>query len=756
MILSDFVSADANVARSINIERDMGDNTSLQQYYLTGKGLEIINRLTSALNGERVSAWSLTGPYGMGKSSFANFLLSLCGPSGEKGTRIAQKMLREKDHKLAKDFQDALAICKSKTKGLFRVAVTSSFEPINRSLSKGLQQAIIRSKLKRGSNKTAFGTLLRKVNKICREELPETLPLLELYREAGRLYRSPVAVLIDEFGKNLEFMARYPAKGDLYILQSLAETEGIYLWVCLHQAFEEYASGLTNTQFKEWGKVQGRFEDISFVESSAQMIQFIGNTLIRRNENPLMNKAVRDWAKAFCAKLKGSQFPGRSYLDVENLERFYPLHPLVALLLPELCLRFAQNDRTLFAFLCSGEPNALPTFLSTQTVDLEAHDLPTFGPERLYDYFLSSATSVTLNRPESQRWIEIHDLIERSRHLEPLCVSILKVIGLLNLFSGPSGFRASAEILSFAFLRPFSSDGLKDKVLKKTLSELIGKGILIYRDYADEYRLWEGTDFDVTSAIRKRKAQLALQPLTEVLENSFPLSPLTASRHSYEKGTLRHFERRWCSLSELRGITPECFSDEVDGLILYCFGKEDSSETLPSHTTKDGRPTVIGYAKCEEQLREMILDVAASKVVLKEASELLRDGVARKEASFRAQVAEDSLRQFVSDIFSPGSAEAVWYANNQVYSIKSDRELSALLSSLCDQAFYNCPIIKNELINRNHLSSAAARARRELIEAMLTHEAEENLGMHGTGPEVAIYRTMFVAERLPQKNISPS
>jgi len=370
--------------------------------------------------------------------------------------------------------------------------------------------------------------------------------------------------------------------------------------------------------------------------------------------------------------------------------------------------------------------------------------------------FFRLQQALTLNRPESQRWIEIHDLIERSRHLEPLCVSILKVIGLLNLFSGPSGFRASAEILSFAFLRPFSSDGLKDKVLKKTLSELIGKGILIYRDYADEYRLWEGTDFDVTSAIRKRKAQLALQPLTEVLENSFPLSPLTASRHSYEKGTLRHFERRWCSLSELRGITPECFSDEVDGLILYCFGKEDSSETLPSHTTKDGRPTVIGYAKCEEQLREMILDVAASKVVLKEASELLRDGVARKEASFRAQVAEDSLRQFVSDIFSPGSAEAVWYANNQVYSIKSDRELSALLSSLCDQAFYNCPIIKNELINRNHLSSAAARARRELIEAMLTHEAEENLGMHGTGPEVAIYRTMFVAERLPQKNISPS
>ncbi len=750
MILSDYVSIDANVARSVNIERDMGDDTNLRQYYLTGKGLEIISRLTSALNGERVSAWSLTGPYGMGKSSFANFLLALCGPSDENDTRIARKMLDEKDHNLAKKLRNALAVYNSKTKGLFRVPVTSSFESINRSLSKGLQQAMIRIKHKHGSNKTAFGKLLHKVNKICREEFIETLLLVELYKEAGRLYRSPVAVFIDEFGKNLEFMARYPAKGDLYILQALAETDDIYLWVCLHQAFEEYASGLTNRQFQEWGKVQGRFEDISFVEPTAQMIQFIGKTLVRKNENSLINRAVSNWAKTFHAKVNHSQFPEMFNLDVKSLERFYPLHPLVVLLLPELCVRFAQNDRTLFSFLCSGEPNALPSFLSTQTIDLEAGDLSTFGPEHLYDYFLSSVTSVVLNRPESQRWLEIHDLIERSRHLDPFYVIILKVTGLLNLFSGPSGFKASSKILPFAFLRPFSSDGLKEKNLQKTLSDLIEKGILIYRDYADEYRLWEGTDFDIPAAIRKRKDSLAVQPLTDILEKSFSLSPLTASRHSYETGTLRHFERKWCSLSELQEITPECSSDDVDGLILYCFGKEAPSETFPFHT-KNGRPIVIGYAKCEEQLREMILDVAASKAVLKEASELLHDGVARKEASFRAQVAEDSLRRFVSDIFSPGNTETTWYADNQARSVETGRDLSSLLSSLCNQAFPDCPVIRNELINRNQLSSAAARARRELMDAMLAHEGEENLGMQGTGPEVAIYRTMLKAEGLHRK-----
>jgi len=43
-------------------------------------------------------------------------------------------------------------------------------------------------------------------------------------------------------------------------------------------------------------------------------------------------------------------------LNADIISGFYPLHPLVAMALPELCVRFAQNDRTLFAFLCGGQP----------------------------------------------------------------------------------------------------------------------------------------------------------------------------------------------------------------------------------------------------------------------------------------------------------------------------------------------------------------------------------------------------------------
>ncbi len=90
MLLSDVVSSNSLVARSINIERDMGNETTIKQYIVTDKGLEIITRFHAALAGEKVSAWSLTGPYGMGKSAFVNFFISLYGYPNALSTKTAE------------------------------------------------------------------------------------------------------------------------------------------------------------------------------------------------------------------------------------------------------------------------------------------------------------------------------------------------------------------------------------------------------------------------------------------------------------------------------------------------------------------------------------------------------------------------------------------------------------------------------------------------------------------------------------------
>jgi len=50
------------------------------------------------------------------------------------------------------------------------------------------------------------------------------------------------------------------------------------------------------------------------------------------------------------------------------------------------------------------------------------------------------------------------------------------------------------------------------------------------------------------------------------------------------------------------------------------------------------------------------------------------------------------------------------------------------------------------------MSAVAARARRELVEAMAIAPEQENLGLRGFGPEVAIYRSLLLAKGLHRKN----
>ncbi len=744
MKLSQIVRPDARIARSVNLERDLNDPETLDRYLLTGKGLEIIHRLAAGLNGQPVSAWSLTGPYGMGKSAFVHFLLSLCGdPINDAKTRSARSLLARRDGALSDRLMGIMKKRRFKSKGFFRVPATAAFEPVNRTLGTALARAV---RTARESDPANPG--LHRLDADLADCLsgghPDAARLAALFREAGRISRSPVAVVIDEFGKNLEYLARHPGRGDLFILQTLAETGNIYLWVCLHQAFEAYATGLSRLQRQEWGKVQGRFEDISFVEPRAQMLDFIGETLARPERAADADRALRDWADHYHRESRRLAVAEMAGADAASLARFFPLHPLAAALLPELCTRFAQNDRTLFAFLCGGEPHALPAFLETRDLNGPGDGAPTFGPERLYDYFLGAAPSMALSRPGASRWLEIHDMVEGARNLPRPQRDLLKTIGLLNLISGPSGFRASRDLLRFSVSRPGTD---ADEALASSLTPLSEKGILIYREYADEFRLWEGTDIDIPAAIDRRKPAIAARPLAELLEAAAPMLPLTASRHAYRTGTLRHFQRRWRGVDDVPDAVADFESEEADGLLLYVFGNDGPTKGfLPG--TSDGRPVLVAFAREEDRLRERALEAAAAAAILTDAPELERDGVARREARFRAGAAEAELKRFLADLYTPGNPDVVWQSGERRHDLGSMRDLSGLLSRLCDETYHGCPVIRNELINRARLSSAAARAQRELIQAMLAGESREKLGLSGTGPEVAIYRTMLAAEGL--------
>lgn len=736
MKLSDFVFPVMKTTRSINLERDCCDSDVLNNYQITTKAEEIIERFTAALEGERVSAWTIVGPYGMGKSAFFNYLLAITGSDECINTQDALRKLRLANYNLYKRFIKAKEQIVGK-EGFFSIPIVASFESINKTLARSLLNKLQKSDLRSNNH-------ISSLEKVLNEKEINSAELLAICKSITQLTQKPIMIVIDEFGKNLEYLTYHYHNGDLFVLQQLAEMEDVFLWVCLHQAFDEYLSGITVLEQQEWNKVRGRFEEVSFVETTAQSLNLISTALKHEFDEERQRKLTR-WAAAVRDTIENSTISEKEYLDLDTILGIYPLHPFTALALIQLCRRFAQNERTLMSFLTSGHKHALPALMEKLIFTLDKN-VPAVGLDALYDYFFQLSHTVLVNTPEAQRWLEIHDIVESSGYLPENEKLLLKNIGVLNLLAVPMGLKASFEIISSLMAY---THGWEVEVVKQELDKLLQRGILFYRDYSGEYRLWEGSDFDVSGAIKKEKEKLTTGSLDTILEKHFILSPIIASRYVYEKGTMRRFERRWIGVEALSDkLVPQ---KGYDGLLVYCYGTVKKPARVPKNCG-DKRSLLVAYAPVKENLEGLLLEVAACRKVLNEYNELNHDKVARKEVRFRLEIAKDRFREYLTRTFRPGATGLVWYANGLECQIINSKQLSAMVSKLCFSCYKYSPTIDNEIISYEKLSSAAARARRELVEAMATRAGEDNLGFTGCGPEVAIYKSLLLVKGLHRKN----
>jgi hypothetical protein len=322
MKISEFVKPNMEVARSVNLERDAGSLDIVKDYQVTDKTREILGRFGDALLGEKISAWSLTGPYGMGKSSFINFLLALTSPRNTEIANNAWQKLKESDPVLYEKLLPGINNVDGQ--GFLQIPVTASYEPVNTSILRGLNNALSVASIPKKEK------LQSRLNKIALNKDVNSQVLLDIIKEAMLLTKMPVIIVIDEFGKNLDFMSHHPHKGDIFLLQQLAELDSLYIWLCLHQAFDEYAAGLSTNQQQEWRKIQGRFEDISFVETTGQMLEMISRAL-NQSDDPSFEQALSKWANEAFDSISDTELFHKTYFTLEKIKDMYPLHPITAI-----------------------------------------------------------------------------------------------------------------------------------------------------------------------------------------------------------------------------------------------------------------------------------------------------------------------------------------------------------------------------------------------------------------------------------------
>ena len=571
-------------------------------------------------------------------------------------------------------------------------------------------------------------------------------------------------LIVDELGKFLEYAAQNPADGDLFVLQSLAEFAArsdqtpLLMLTILHQAFEQYAQRLATSQREEWAKVQGRFEDVSFVEPTEQVIRLIGSAIerIATVEKPNLSVAVD-------LGLTPHRLDTNEFMSL--LENCLPLHPTVALIASSLFRRFAQNERSLFALLNSSEPHGFQDFLTNQTYD--GRILPTFRLSNLYDYIYNALGSSLYTSREGTKWAEIESAIEQLPDPSLMTVKLIKTIGLLGIVGEVSvNLKASKALLRYALDN--GTEAFHDETaesFESALAMLEQRSIVIYRRYNDAYALWEGSDINIEERLRDAAAQLDPNlRLPTALSTLMQPQPLIARRHLFVTGTLRYFAVRY---TDLEGFDTDLQmpSDEADGLVLYTLPTSDLEvEQLVKKATEASvaarEEVLIAIPEAIGFLRDAVLELWCLGWVEENTPELAGDATARRELRARRAEAEREVSEQLTSLFSGNMASpqvgdslvlngkgnaggCSWYHNGEPTPIASRRALNEYLSKICKSVYDATPILRNELINRRQISSQAASARRKLIGGMLNSQQQEKLGIDGYPPEMSIYLSLL-------------
>lgn len=469
--LSDIVQISRQYQRSIRVDADIGRVDALSGYICHATAGSVVDVMCEQLSGTNQRCFTWTGPFGGGKSSLAVALASALHP--DKNLRAKARQVLHLNSKPA--FDIALPV----RKGWLVVPVVGRRGSVVAALHAALRQAEGRSV--DGRSKVNSQTLIA-----------------ELLDEAKNRPHDGVLVIVDEMGKFLEASA-LGAGDDVYFFQELAEaaarSEGRLVVVgVLHQSFAQYSARLGIDTRDDWAKVQGRYVDLPLVAASDEVVELIGRAIEAEHCPPWMLETSNAIADAIRSRRPAA---GRGLANA--LADCWPLHPAMAALLGPISKRqFGQNERSTFGFLSSVEPYGFRSYLNSTPIS----EASWYRPSDYWDYLRSNLEPAILASPDGHRWSQAVEAVERAeaKTADPLLVSLIKNIAIIDLFRNGSGLAADTAVIKALYY-----DRTLDE-LNAALQKLSALKVALYKSYTGAWSVFEGSDFDIDSAMEQALA----------------------------------------------------------------------------------------------------------------------------------------------------------------------------------------------------------------------------------------------------------
>lgn len=653
-----------------------------QSYIVTQNAKGVVGNIVDSFNAG-VHSFNIIGSYGTGKS---NFILAL------------EDSLKNNSHILIAN------------KGQFNGFARFRFEKIvgdYASLQKILTEHLFRTEV----SDNLFENLKRYFKKAeQREEF--------------------VIIVIDEFGKLLEYAAKNHPERELYLFQKFTEFINdercnAILLTTLHQNFNSYARSLTESQRNEWTKVKGRFKEIVFNEPVEQLL-YLASKRIEKTHREVINQNFEQiFNLAIISKFASSS------ITYETAFSLYPLDIFAAQALTLSIQRYGQNERTLFSFLEATGQGSLQAFKENANTAYSLADVYDYDIYNFYSYL--SEVNV-----DSTAWTSIRVGLERVEGLfegeiATDSIKLVKTIGMLNLF-GKAGVQLEKEKLA-----TYAKFALGIENSEEIIELLTQHKIIRYATYKSQYILFEGTDVNIEGELLKAAGIVPRsKDVVEKLITSFNLPIEFANASYYRKGTPRYFKYE---ISD-HPITQQP-QDDIDGFINLIFNENLSLDSLKLHSASIEDAILYAYFKKADQIIDHVWQL--DKLVYVQNDVDSKDNVAQKEIKALIAHEQNLLNTSVLNTLFNYNSDVVWVYRGEIIEISSKTAFNKQLSVICDQMYCDTPVYINEMVNKHKPSSAISTARINFLTHLLEKGNEANLGFEDDKfpPEKTIYLTLL-------------
>lgn len=576
------------------------------------------------------------------------------------------------------------------------------------------------------------------ISSVVSEHLPPKYHSRNIFDDLLRFYNDIteegkfLVIVIDEFGKILEYAANNSPEKELYTLQKLAEfindsSKNIILLTTLHQNFSSYAKGLSESQRNEWIKVKGRLGEIVFNEPVEQLLHLAAARLEKR-ESKRLNKR---FDKLFDIA-KESKFISPSF-KYEVAEKLYPMDMFAAQTLTLAIQRYGQNERTLFSFLETQGNGYLNGF--------DEHPFKTYSLANVYDYviynFYSYLSEVNVDSPSWSAMRVALEKVEGLLDIEHISAAskIIKSIGLLNLF-GSAGVS-----LPRTMFETYAKSALGIENPKALLDLLERYQIIRFAIYKSQYVIFDGTDVNIEHELLKAAGRVPRsKDIVSKLTKNFDLPYEFANSIYYKKGTPRYFQYY---ISEQPINTSP--TNEIDGYINLIFNCDPKAvEKVIEYSLACEDAILFAYFKQTNSIVEHIWEIDKLEYVLDFAIDD-KDTVAQREVKSLLNYEKELLNNSVLSSLFSFNKDVVWIYKGNIVKIDSKAQFNKMISAICEDVYSQTPTFINEMVNKHKPSGAMSLARIKLFEKLLEESDMIDLGFDADKfpPEKTIYKTLL-------------